>query len=226
MSDTSETTRCPCGSDEELHISKKDKVAWVSCKERNVWQHPICVGLLDEQDLIPDDYFCEECKPQHHGRFKFGPGLDDPDNRVDIAKERQRIWLINGLMAIVEGHSASLAAPYIFVSGLSEDVWKKADSFGRMLILSIRIVLRNAEFRPLLEFEARLDKVRFNEALMVARQVWTLRKWLTPEFMGRMENQSMEELLEECSEEEKEKWQGVERMGEASANTSTCSDEA
>jgi hypothetical protein len=126
---------------------------------------------------MPEDYFCEECKPQYHVRFfEYGKGLDGPKTPRGIAKQRQRMhvmkrtdrspefrekmmWLTNELMAIVEGHSASLAAPWIFVSGLSEDVWNlKADSFGRMLILSIRIVRRNAEISPLLEFRAKLNQ--------------------------------------------------------------------
>jgi hypothetical protein len=41
------------------------------------------VGLLDDKDHMPNDYFCEECKPQHHGRFfKFGTGSRDPKKTV------------------------------------------------------------------------------------------------------------------------------------------------
>jgi hypothetical protein len=229
MSNTSETTRCPCGSDEELRISKEGKEAWILCKDCNVWQHLICVGLLDDVDHMPEDYFCEECKPQHHVRFfEFGKGLDGPKTPRGIAKQRQRMhvmkrtdptpefrektmWLINELMAIVEGHSASLAAPWIFVSGLSEDVWK-ADGFGRMLVLSIRIVLRNADMAPLEDFRAKLVKVRFSEGDVVAKELWTLRMLLAPEFMERMERVENEEWLEE-----KYDMKGLNGMGKANA---------
>jgi hypothetical protein len=91
MSNTSKTSkiRCPCGFDKQLTISTraKGKKAWIMCKDCSAWQHPICVGLLEDRHSMSKDYFCEECKPQHHGRFEFGPGLDDPDNRVVIAKE-------------------------------------------------------------------------------------------------------------------------------------------
>jgi hypothetical protein len=229
MSNISETSRCPCGSDEQLRISEKGKEAWILCKDCNVWQHPICVGLPNDEALMPEDYFCEECKPQHHSRFEFGPSLEDPDNRVVIAKERQKMhvnsrsgdsymeeiaWTIEEAMAIVEGHSTSLAASWISVSGLSEDL-RKEDNFGRMLILSIRIVLRSAEIIPLLVFREKLNKVRFSEGNAVAKQVWTLRKWLTTQFMTNMENRDMKQLLEESFKEEK--WQGVEGMGEANA---------
>lgn len=166
---------------------------------------------------MPKDYFCEECKPQHHGRFKFGPGLDDPDNRAAIVKERQKMhvsirsgnsyteeiaWTVDEIMAIVEGHSASLAASWISVSGLSEDLWKE-DSLDRMLVLSIRIVLRSAEILPLLALRDKLNKVRFSERNVVAKQVWTLRKWLTVQFVTKMENRDMKELLEESFKEKK-----------------------
>jgi hypothetical protein len=229
MSNTSETTRCPCRSDEQLRISKKGKEAWILCKDCNVWQQPICVGLLEDGSSIPKDYFCEECKPQQHGRFEFGPSLDDPDNRVDIAKQRHKMhmmkqtdripefrekmmWLIDELMAIVERHSASIAASWTPVSGLSEDL-RKEDSFDRMLILSIRIVLRNAEISPLQAFRAKLNKVRFSEGHVVAEQVWTLREWLTPQFMTRMENVDTKETLEML--DEGYETQGLEGMGKA-----------
>jgi hypothetical protein len=231
MSNISETTRCPCGSDEQLRILTRAKrmKAWVECNDCSAWQHPICVGLLEDGRYMPKDYFCEECKPQHHGRFEFGPGLDDPDNREVIVKERQKMhvnsrsgngyteeiaWTIDEIMAIVGGHSASLAASWTSISGLSEDL-RKEESFDRMLILSIRIVLRSAEIISLLAFREKLNKVRFSEGNVVAKQVWTLRKWLTTQFTTKIENRDMKQLLEESFKEKK--WQGVEGMGEANA---------
>lgn len=38
---------------------------FIQCDNCQVWQHGGCVGLLDES-MSPDDYFCEECKPDFH----------------------------------------------------------------------------------------------------------------------------------------------------------------
>lgn len=40
----------------------------VCCDECEVWQHCECMGL-EEQD-IPDQYFCELCKPCNHIEIK------------------------------------------------------------------------------------------------------------------------------------------------------------
>jgi hypothetical protein len=229
MSNTSETTRCPCGSDEQLRISKKGTEAWVLCKDCNVWQHPICVGLLDDKDHMPNDYFCEECKPQHHGRFfKFGTGSHDPKNRVDIAKQRQKmhkmkpaahipafrernVWTINEIMAIVEGHSASLAASWITVADLPE-AFRKEDGFDRGVILSIRIVIRIAAMNDLEALREKLVKVRFSEGNVVAKELWTLKKWLTQQFIERVKSYKMKKWLENRFET-----QGLKTMGQTNA---------
>ncbi|KAI7868447.1 hypothetical protein BDF14DRAFT_1793284 [Spinellus fusiger] len=36
----------------------------VQCDKCEVWQHCECVGL-EEQD-IPEQYYCEQCKPENH----------------------------------------------------------------------------------------------------------------------------------------------------------------
>lgn len=90
MADTDQPLRCPCGSDEELPLSQEGKRAWVQCESCIAWQHPICVGLLDDENHMPEHYYCEECKPEHHKRFQIG---SDSDNRADIAKERQEMFV-------------------------------------------------------------------------------------------------------------------------------------
>jgi hypothetical protein len=228
MSNISETTRCPCGSD-ELIISTGDNEVWVGCTECNVWQHPICVGLLDDKDHMPNDYFCEECKPQHHVRFfNFGTGSHDPKNRVDIAKQRQKmhkmkpaahipafrernVWTINEIMAIVEGHSASLAASWITVADLPE-AFRKEDGFDRGVILSIRIVIRIAAMTDLEALRRKPVKVRFGEGDVIAKELWTLKKWLTPHFMERLKSYKMKQWLENRFET-----QGLKTMGQTNA---------
>ena len=38
----------------------------ICCDKCSAWQHNICMGLSDDDDLLPDSYFCEQCKPQDH----------------------------------------------------------------------------------------------------------------------------------------------------------------
>lgn len=44
----------------------------VQCDQCEVWQHCECVGL-EEQD-IPDQYYCEECKPENHSVIRLSHG--------------------------------------------------------------------------------------------------------------------------------------------------------
>jgi hypothetical protein len=38
---------------------------FIQCDSCGVWQHGGCMGLLDES-MLPDEYYCELCKPQFH----------------------------------------------------------------------------------------------------------------------------------------------------------------
>ena len=55
--------RCICGYVEE---DKDDDRAMICCDKCSAWQHNTCMGVSDDEDLIPDDYFCEECDPSRH----------------------------------------------------------------------------------------------------------------------------------------------------------------
>ena len=55
--------RCICGYVEE---DKDDDRAMICCDKCLAWQHNTCMGVSDDEDLIPDDYFCEQCKPENH----------------------------------------------------------------------------------------------------------------------------------------------------------------
>ncbi|WVW84766.1 hypothetical protein I302_106801 [Kwoniella bestiolae CBS 10118] len=51
-------TRCVC--------QKEDiDVMMIQCDECNVWQHGECMGIWGDEEA-PDEYFCEECKPERH----------------------------------------------------------------------------------------------------------------------------------------------------------------
>jgi hypothetical protein len=72
-------TRCVCGESRKLfsngliYSSTKNSYIdslglMVCCDECEVWQHCECMGL--EKDEIPDEYFCELCKPSDHIEIK------------------------------------------------------------------------------------------------------------------------------------------------------------
>lgn len=42
---------------------------FVQCDQCHVWQHGGCLGIHDES-IIPDEYFCERCKPEFHKVIK------------------------------------------------------------------------------------------------------------------------------------------------------------
>ena len=53
--------RCICGDDNE-----KDKRAFIGCDACQVWQHNVCMGMPEDDDDVPDHYFCEECRSEEH----------------------------------------------------------------------------------------------------------------------------------------------------------------
>jgi len=42
---------------------------FVQCDSCSVWQHGGCMGLLEES-MLPDEYYCELCKPEFHKIIK------------------------------------------------------------------------------------------------------------------------------------------------------------
>ncbi|BEJ17327.1 hypothetical protein CspHIS471_0607280 [Cutaneotrichosporon sp. HIS471] len=61
--DSGEITRCVCKREEDIDVMM------IQCDKCNVWQHGACVGIWGD-DEAPDEYFCEECKPELHGPLK------------------------------------------------------------------------------------------------------------------------------------------------------------
>ena len=53
--------RCLCGAEED-----EGGYRMICCDACEVWQHNICMGLPEEEDLQPDSYYCEQCRPQNH----------------------------------------------------------------------------------------------------------------------------------------------------------------
>src|SRR3989440_13007248 len=53
--------RCICGHYEQEEETERTMICCDSCE---AWQHNDCMGLPD--DCPPQQYFCEECKPEDH----------------------------------------------------------------------------------------------------------------------------------------------------------------
>ncbi|KAK6342961.1 hypothetical protein TWF718_008340 [Orbilia javanica] len=88
-------TRCICGFKEyqggsdDSHTDLTDGL-FIQCDQCHVWQHGLCVGIRDKA-LAPDNYFCEQCKPENHTLYEkkggrtystyigFGPERVDPN---------------------------------------------------------------------------------------------------------------------------------------------------
>ncbi|KAI8347624.1 hypothetical protein EDC96DRAFT_521075 [Choanephora cucurbitarum] len=77
--DTSSITRCICGHTHSLGLM-------VQCDKCEVWQHCECMGL--EPPNIPDQYYCEQCKPEHHKHIRYGRS-----KRYYVASPKKRTTL-------------------------------------------------------------------------------------------------------------------------------------
>ncbi|KAI9317893.1 hypothetical protein BX666DRAFT_1856358 [Dichotomocladium elegans] len=56
----------------------------VQCDQCEVWQHCDCVGL-EEKD-IPEQYYCEECKPENHSVVRMAHGRYVHVNALEITR--------------------------------------------------------------------------------------------------------------------------------------------
>lgn len=85
-----EVTRCICGQaeypgpstaiqQEQSPTTTADALTedtgnfFVQCDKCGVWQHGGCMGLLDES-MLPEEYYCEQCKPAYHKITKTPSG--------------------------------------------------------------------------------------------------------------------------------------------------------
>ncbi|KAJ0417830.1 transcription factor S-II, central domain-containing protein [Aspergillus carlsbadensis] len=58
-----EIIRCICGEYEEEEDIERDMICCDNC---SAWQHNDCMGLTFTKGEEPDQYFCEQCKPEDH----------------------------------------------------------------------------------------------------------------------------------------------------------------
>ncbi|KAI9150270.1 Transcription factor BYE1 [Paramyrothecium foliicola] len=64
-----EVIRCVCGATEQDEDSGE---AWISCETCFAWQHNVCVGVSSYEDEIPENYWCEQCRPENHKELLEG----------------------------------------------------------------------------------------------------------------------------------------------------------
>jgi hypothetical protein len=62
-SEEEEIIRCICGEYEEEEDIERDMIC---CDKCSAWQHNDCMGLTFAKGEVPDQYFCEQCKPEDH----------------------------------------------------------------------------------------------------------------------------------------------------------------
>lgn len=94
VNEDEETTRCMCGQldypgppvDAPAGIARggknvsppeelSDEISglFIQCDDCLVWQHGGCVSIM-ENSAVPENYYCEECKPDLHQIFKSTSG--------------------------------------------------------------------------------------------------------------------------------------------------------
>ena len=67
--DQDEIIRCVCGATEQDEDSGE---AWISCETCYAWQHNVCMGISSYEDEIPENYWCERCRPEDHKELLEG----------------------------------------------------------------------------------------------------------------------------------------------------------
>ncbi|KAJ5093775.1 hypothetical protein N7456_009636 [Penicillium angulare] len=58
-----EIIRCICGEYEEEEDVERDMIC---CDQCSAWQHNDCMGLQFAKGQEPDQYYCEQCRPENH----------------------------------------------------------------------------------------------------------------------------------------------------------------
>ncbi|KAJ6095886.1 hypothetical protein N7486_006632 [Penicillium sp. IBT 16267x] len=61
--DEEEIIRCICGEYEEEEDVERDMIC---CDQCSAWQHNDCMGLVFAKGAEPDQYYCEQCRPENH----------------------------------------------------------------------------------------------------------------------------------------------------------------
>ena len=73
---------CICNQNVEI-----DEETMVQCEECNSWLHCSCVGLPNNPELIPADYFCPNCRPVKR--------IDKSDSAKDLRQHEETYQITN-----------------------------------------------------------------------------------------------------------------------------------
>jgi hypothetical protein len=76
--------RCICGANE-------DEEGWmmISCEDCTAWQHNLCMGITEQEELLPEAYYCEKCKPEDHADLLAAIKRGEKPWEERIAKRRE-----------------------------------------------------------------------------------------------------------------------------------------
>ncbi|WPG98230.1 transcription factor bye1 [Acrodontium crateriforme] len=80
--DEEEEVRCICGNNDP-----EDKRTFIGCDACSCWQHNVCMGMPDDEDDIPEHYFCEQCRPEEHQETVQALAKGEP-----IWEVRNKVW--------------------------------------------------------------------------------------------------------------------------------------
>ncbi|KAJ2802858.1 Histone deacetylase complex subunit [Coemansia guatemalensis] len=97
--------RCVCGE-------RNDGELMIQCEVCQVWQHTLCMGIRDSAH-IPDDYYCEKCRPGDHPYINSRPRsrvLADASAMGSSMMRRSAVMAVAKMSAREEYRSAAAAA--------------------------------------------------------------------------------------------------------------------
>lgn len=81
-----EIIRCICGEYEEEEDVERDMIC---CDQCSAWQHNDCMGLTFAKGEEPDQYYCEQCKPENH-KFLLDKIAKGERPWEEVAERRRR----------------------------------------------------------------------------------------------------------------------------------------
>ncbi|KAJ2081148.1 Histone deacetylase complex subunit [Coemansia sp. RSA 988] len=97
--------RCVCGE-------RNDGELMIQCEVCQVWQHTLCMGIRDAAH-IPDDYYCEKCRPGDHPYINSRPRsrvLADASSMGSSMMRRSAVMAVAKMSAREEYRSAAAVA--------------------------------------------------------------------------------------------------------------------
>lgn len=78
--------RCVCGQYSEEEDVERDMIC---CDKCSAWQHNDCMGLAFDRGNEPEQYFCEQCRPEDH-RDLLDKMASGEKPWEEVAKQREK----------------------------------------------------------------------------------------------------------------------------------------